>query len=52
MTDAIKMLKVRYSSWRAMHDDGNGFFRALFVGYIEGCVQNCDVEGIKYLGDR
>ncbi len=52
MTDAIRMLKVRYTSWRAMHDDGNGFFRALFVGYLEGCVQNCDIDGIKYLGDR
>jgi hypothetical protein len=52
MTDAIKLLKVRYDSWRAMHDDGNGFYRALFVGFLEGCIQSGDVEGLKYLGDR
>ena len=50
--DAIELLKVRYVSWRAMHDDGNCFYRALFVGFLETCVQNGEIDGIEYLGNR
>lgn len=48
---AIVLLKKKYTHWRAVLDDGNSFFRALFVGFLENCVQSNDAEAVLKLCD-
>ena len=39
---AVPILEKRYASWRAVHDDGNSFYRSLFIGFLEYAVQARD----------
>jgi Peptidase C65 Otubain len=45
------LLKKKYAGWRAVLDDGNSFFRALFVGFLESCIQTSDGDAVLRLCD-
>lgn len=49
---AITLLKKKYCGWRAVLDDGNSFYRAAFLGFLEHCVQSNDGDAVITLCER
>ena len=49
---AITLLKKKYAGWRAVLDDGNSFYRSLFMGFLEHCVQSGNGDPVILLCDR
>lgn len=48
---AVNLLKKKYVTWRAVLDDGNSFYRGLFLGFLETCVQTGDGDAVLRLCD-
>jgi hypothetical protein len=52
MTMFLGEVLPQYESWRGVVDDGNGFYRALFIGHLEQCIQTPDVKALTKLCRR
>ncbi len=52
MDAAINLLKKKYSGWRAMLDDGNSFYRSVFIAFLESCIQASDGDAVLKLCDN